>query len=63
MGDAVFFAVADLLNLQVDVLFFDTTSTYIQRDTEEPSTEEVLAGGLRWYEALQGQRLDLCRRS
>ena len=49
MGDEVFFAVADLFNLQVDVLFFDTTSTSFQRDTEEPSTEQVLAGGLRWY--------------
>jgi hypothetical protein len=26
--DAVFFACADLLNLEVDLLFFDTTSTY-----------------------------------
>jgi len=33
--EAVFFAVADLLNLEVDLLFFDTTSTYFQRDTEE----------------------------
>ena len=63
MGDAVLFAVADLLNLQVDVLFFDTTSTYIQRYTEEPSSEQVPAGGLRWGEALPGQRLDLGRRS
>ena len=63
MGDAVLFAVADLLNLQVAVLFFDTASTSFQRDTEEPSSEEVPAGGLRWYEALPGQRLDLGRRS
>lgn len=33
--EAVFFAVADLLNLEVDLLFFDTTSTYFERDTEE----------------------------
>jgi hypothetical protein len=32
--EAVFFAVADLLNLEVDLLFFDTTSTYFERDTE-----------------------------
>ena len=31
--EAVFFAVADLLNLEVDLLFFDTTSTYFE--TEE----------------------------
>src|SRR5215211_587336 len=29
--EAVFFAVAHLLNLEVDVLFFDTTSTYFDR--------------------------------
>ena len=33
--EAVFFAVADLLSLEVDVLFFDSTSTYFERDTEE----------------------------
>jgi transposase len=33
--EAVFFAVADLLNLEVDLLFFDTTSTYFERDSEE----------------------------
>jgi len=32
--EAVFFAVADLLNLEVDLLFFDTTSTYFE--TEDP---------------------------
>ena len=31
----MFFAVADLLNLEVDLLFFDTTSTYFERDTGE----------------------------
>ena len=33
--ESVFFAVANLLNLEVDVLFFDTTSTYFERDCEE----------------------------
>jgi transposase len=33
--EAVFFAVANLLNLEVDVLFFDTTSTYFEADTED----------------------------
>jgi Transposase DDE domain len=32
---AVFFAVADLLNLEVDLLLFDTTSTFFQRDQPE----------------------------
>jgi transposase len=30
--EAVFFACADLLNLEVDLLFFDTSSTYFERD-------------------------------
>ena len=33
--EAVFFACADLLNLEVDLLFFDTTSTYFERDDPE----------------------------
>lgn len=31
----VFLATADLLHLEVDLLFFDTTSTYIERDEED----------------------------
>ena len=38
--EAVFFAVADLLNLEVDLLFFDTTSTYFERDTEDPDPSD-----------------------
>jgi hypothetical protein len=34
--EAVYFATADLLNLEVDLLFFDTTSTYFERDEPEP---------------------------
>ncbi|WP_445190154.1 IS1634 family transposase [Pseudonocardia sp. Cha107L01] len=37
--EAVFFAVANLLNLEVDLLFFDTTSTYFERDTEDSGDE------------------------
>ncbi len=33
--EAVFFAAADLLNLEVDLLLFDTTSTYFERDEPE----------------------------
>ena len=35
--EAVFFACADLLNLEVDLLFFDTTSTYFERDEPDPT--------------------------
>ena len=48
--EAVFFAVANLLNLEVDLLFFDTTSTYFEADTEDAGTsayadDEDSAGG------------------
>jgi hypothetical protein len=33
--EAVFFACADLLNLEVELLFFDTTTTYFERDEPE----------------------------
>jgi hypothetical protein len=33
--EAVFFSVADLLNLEVDLLFFDTTSTYFEIEDED----------------------------
>jgi hypothetical protein len=33
--ETVFFAVANLLNLDVDVLFFDTTSSYFELDDED----------------------------
>jgi hypothetical protein len=36
LQEAVFFACADLLNLEVDLLFFDTTSTYFEADPDEP---------------------------
>jgi hypothetical protein len=37
--EAVFFACADLLNLEVDLLFFDTTSTYFERDEPEAGAD------------------------
>jgi Transposase DDE domain len=44
--ESVFFSVAHLLNLEVDVIFFDTTSTYFEVDVDdEPSDlEEEQAG-------------------
>jgi hypothetical protein len=57
--EAVFFAVADLLNVEVDLLFFDTTSTYFERDTEEAPTEAVPGGGLRRYGHSKDSRPDL----
>jgi transposase len=46
----VYFAVADLLNLEVDLIFFDTTSTYFERDEED---------GLRQYGHSKDHREDL----
>jgi hypothetical protein len=46
--EAVFFACADLLNLEVDVIFFDTTSTYFEVDAAvvAPKSELEADGGL-----------------
>jgi DDE family transposase len=52
--EAVFFACADLLNLEVDLLFFDTTSTYFERD--EPETGE---GAFRVFGHSKDHRPDL----
>lgn len=35
LQEAVFFSVANLLNLEVDILFFDTSSTYWETDTTD----------------------------
>jgi hypothetical protein len=42
--EAVFFAVANLLNLEVDLLFFDTASTYFERDTEDDGADAFRLG-------------------
>ena len=47
--EAVFFAVADLLNLEVDLLFFDTTSTYFERDTEDLDPDGDAEDGSRRF--------------
>ena len=52
--EAVFFACADLLNLEVDLLFFDTTSTYFERD--EPESGD---GAFRVYGHSKDHRPDL----
>ena len=49
----VFFATADLLNLEVDLLFFDTTTSYFELDEEDD--EE----GLRHYGLSKDKRVDL----
>lgn len=48
----VFFATANLLNLEVDLLFFDTTSTYLEIDEEDED-------GLRKHGLSKDRRPDL----
>ncbi len=38
--ESVFFACADLLNLEVDLLFFDTTSTYFEAEPDGAADDE-----------------------
>jgi hypothetical protein len=38
--ESVFFSVASLLNLEVDVVFFDTTSTYFETDIDDPLDDD-----------------------
>jgi hypothetical protein len=38
LAEQVYWATADLLNLEVDLLFFDTSSTDFERDEREPET-------------------------
>jgi Transposase DDE domain len=52
--EAVFFAAANLLNLEVDLLFFDTTSTFFERDTEESGP-----GAFRVYGHSKDHRSDV----
>ena len=38
LAEQVYWATADLLNLEVDLLFFDTSSTYFERDEADPES-------------------------
>ncbi|MCP4238965.1 MAG: IS1634 family transposase [bacterium] len=55
--ESVFFACADLLNLEVDLMFFDTTSTYFE--TDEPDTANDGGKGFRTYGHSKDHRPDL----
>ena len=39
LAEQVYWSVANLLNLEVDLLFFDTTSTYFETDAADPPSE------------------------
>ena len=58
LAEAVYWAVADLLNLEVDLLFFDTTSTYFETEqADEPADGETV--GFRTYGHSKDSRPDL----
>src|SRR5215212_3057492 len=56
--ESVFFSVASLLNLEVDVVFFDTTSTYFEVDVDDPADDDV-DGSLRRLGHSKDHRPDL----
>ena len=56
--ETVFFAVANLLNLEVDVLFFDTTSTYFELDDED-DPDAATVSTLRRFGKSKDHRPDL----
>lgn len=46
--EAVFFSAAHLLNLEVDLIFFDITSTYCERDGEDSDGAASARTSTRW---------------
>jgi len=56
--ESVFFSVAHLLNLEVDVIFFDTTSTYFEVEADEDE-EQAGEGPLRRLGHSKDHRPDL----
>ncbi|MGZ6725542.1 MAG: IS1634 family transposase [Solirubrobacteraceae bacterium] len=63
LAEQVYFETADLLNLEVDLLFFDTTSTYFEKETPDPplidEEGQVLAPSFRTYGHSKDHRPDL----
>jgi hypothetical protein len=54
LQEAVFFSVANLLNLQVDILFFDTSSTYWETETADEAALPGDAGTDQEGRAVEG---------
>lgn len=61
IAEAVYWQVADLLNLEVDLLFFDTSSTYFETDTadEVAAADGVKLAGFRSRGHSKDHRPDL----
>ena len=58
LAEAVYWSVADLLNLEVDLLFFDTTSTYFETETADDPPEGATVG-FRTFGKSKDHRADL----
>jgi hypothetical protein len=54
----VFFSVANLLNLEVDVIFFDSSSTYFEIEEEDEPDEAEGLQGMRRFGASKDRRPD-----
>ncbi len=48
LAEAIYWSTADLLNLEVDLLFFDTTSTYFETETADVPSEGETVGFRTW---------------
>src|SRR6266498_1419055 len=59
LQEAVFFACADLLNLEVDLLFFDTTSTYFEAEPDGATDGEADQAPFRALAHSKDHRPDL----
>ncbi|MCA1681565.1 MAG: IS1634 family transposase, partial [Actinobacteria bacterium] len=63
LAEQVYFQTADLLNLEVDLLFFDTTSTYFERQTPDADVldegGDVITPSFRAYGHSKDHRPDL----
>jgi Transposase DDE domain len=58
LAEQVYFETADLLNLEVDLLFFDTTSTYFERDEEEQDVVDEDGNVIRQAFRVRGHSKD-----
>ncbi|HSJ44800.1 MAG TPA: IS1634 family transposase [Euzebyales bacterium] len=58
LAEQTYWATADLLNLEVDLLFFDTTSTYFETDIADGDDDQVSVG-FRSYGKSKDHRGDL----
>jgi transposase len=59
LQETVFFTVADLLQLDVDLLFFDTTSTYFELEQADVDSGDETAPGFRSHGHSKDHRDDL----